>query len=87
MSAITDQYDPLIKPKVYEDHEPVNFVLFIVICLFIVIWLIIIGNNIKPITIPIKMNSVLSRVIPINSSILFEHEGTKYELIFEQANE
>ena len=90
MTSLADQYDPLVKHMKKGDtmsHEfSCDCVLGVVIICFILVYvLILVMNNgfAEPVKLPIKLNSVLSKIIPVNSSFMFEFEGTKYEIVLE----
>ena len=92
MAAIADQYDPLIKRYEEEtsacDGVDKDCVLFLVV-VCVLIWLMIkcVISATETMKIPIKLDPRLSRLLPVNSSVKFEHEGTKYEIVFESMNE
>ena len=91
MAAIVDQYDPLIKhcdedaPEFKLDIDCLAFC--VIMCL--IIWLMIkcVISATETVKIPIRLDYRLSRLIPINASVRFEHEGTKYEIVFENTDE
>ena len=92
-SPLADQYDPLIKHM--KKDATTNYgiscdcVLGVAIICFILVYVLVLVLNdsfSSPVKLPIRLNSVLSKIIPVNSSFIFEYEGTKYEIVLEGEN-
>ena len=86
--TIADQYEPLIQTQKTNSipQRIINGCLFPVVVMFALLALAVMcifGNWCQPVKIPVKLDKRLTRLLPINSTVKFSHDGTDYELVFE----